>query len=141
MARLAVSFSVEGDVQVVSMLDSAQARARDLRTPMRAIGKMFLGVIDENYASRGKVWGRWKRRRASYPWPILEQSGQLRGNFYTKVGNSYVEIGNNDPRDIFKYHQSSRKRSSNLPRRVMMAVEEDQRRESMKILQEHVMGR
>lgn len=141
MARVSVSFSVEGDVEVVSMFEAARDRARDLRTPLRRIGEMMLKTIDKNYDTHGGVWGRWKRRKKSYPWPILEQTGQMRRSFYDKVGSDYVEIGNNDPRDIFKYHQSKAPRTSNLPRRVMMAIAEDQRRESMRILQEHIMGR
>lgn len=139
MARMQVSFSVEGDVQVVSMFDAARGRARNLRVPFRRIGDMMLGYIDDNYSTHGGVWGRWKRRAQSYPWPLLEQTGQMRDSFYKKVGRDYVELGNEDPRDIFKFHQSKRPRSSTLPRRIMMAVQEDQRREAMKILQEHVM--
>lgn len=141
MARLEVSFSIEGEEQVVSMMEAAQGRARNLRTPMKAIGTMMRGYIDDNYESHGGIWGRWPRRKQSYPWPLLEQTGRMKGSFYDKVASDSVTIGNDDSRGIFKYHQSSKPRSSGLPRRIMMAIEENQRREAMKILQEHVMGR
>lgn len=139
MARIDVSFSVEGDIEVISMFEAAGSRARNLRAPFRRVGEMMLGVIDQNFAGRGSVWGKWKRRlRAPLDGhPLLEDSGDMRTGFRDKVGRDYVELSNTQ--DQFKYHQSKRPRSTRLPRRIMMAVEEDQRREVMKILQEHVM--
>lgn len=140
MAQYGISFSIEGEVQVESMFEIAGKRVRNLRTPMAAIGKMMLSRIAQNYDSHGGLWGRWQRRKQSYPWPLLEQTGRMKGRFDDNVTSDSVTIGNTDSRDIFKYHQSAKPRSSNLPRRVMMAVEEDERRESVNILQEYIMG-
>lgn len=137
MAQLNVSFSVEGDDEVISMFDTAGRRVGNLKTPMRAIGKMMLGYIDQNYGSHGGLWGRWKPRKRSYPWLLLEKSGRMRGGFKANATSNAVEIGNSQ--SYFKYHQSKKPRSSNLPRRVMMAVQDQQRRETMKILQQYVM--
>lgn len=134
-----IDFSVEGDTQVISMLDAAEVRSKTLRRPFRLIAKYLLGEIDKNYEGRGRIWGKWKRRQRAPKdgHPLLEDTGEMRENFDDKVGNNYATIGNRS--DQFKFHQSKKPRKTRLPRRIMMAIEEDQRRESMKILQQHVM--
>jgi len=134
-----IDFSVEGDVEVTSMFDTANNRSKTLRAPFRKIAKYLLDEIDRNYEGRGRIWGKWKRRlRAPKDGhPLLEDTSAMRRNFDEKVGNTYATIGNRS--EQFKFHQSKKPRTTRLPRRIMMAIEEDQRRESMKILQKHVM--
>lgn len=134
-----IDFAVEGDTEVISMIDASGVRSKTLRRPFRFIADMMLGVIDNNYEGRGSVWGKWKRRlRAPKDGhPLLEDTKKMRESFNKKVGNNYMTIGNTT--DQFKYHQSKKPRKTRLPRRIMMAIEDDQRRESMKILQNHIM--
>lgn len=139
MARYDLSFDVEGDTEVVAMFETAGRRVRNLRVPFRKVGDMMLGVIEENYAGRGSVWGKWKRRlhAPADGHPLLEDSRAMRGGFDTNVGSDYVEIGNVE--NQFKFHQSKKPRSTRLPRRIMMAVRDNQRREAVRILQQYIM--
>jgi phage gpG-like protein len=137
MAQYQVSFEVEGDQEVVSMFEIAGRKVRNLSTPFQNIARMMLQDIDTNFAGRGSLWGRWKPRKRAYPWPILEQTGVMRGSFRSKVGRDYTEIGNVDPRDIFKYHQSKAPRQT-MPRRIMMAIGEKQRREAVRFIQRYI---
>lgn len=131
-----IDFGIEGDTEVTAMFDAAGVRSKTLRRPFRLIGEYFEERIQKNYSGRGSIWGKWKRRTRAYDHPLLEKTGEMRGSFKKKVGNSYVEITNTDRK--FKYHQSKKPRKR-LPRRVMMAVEHEEVTESMKILQRHVM--
>ena len=131
-----VDFGIEGDVEVSAMFDAAGVRSKTLRRPFRLIGEYFEERIQKNYGGRGSIWGKWVRRARAYDHPLLEDTGTMRDSFKKKVGNSYVEISNTDPK--FKYHQSKKPRKR-IPRRVMMAVEHAEVTESMKILQRHVM--
>jgi phage gpG-like protein len=134
-----IDFMVEGDVEVISMFELSAARSKNLRTPFRKIAKMLLDVIDQNFEGRGKIWGKWKRRLRAPDdgHPLLEDTGEMRNNFDDKVSSNSATIGNRS--DHFKFHQSKKPRKTRLARRVMMAIEDDQRRDSMKILQEYVM--
>lgn len=137
MANLAISFSVEGDDKVVAMFDTGRKRAGNLRGPMNAIGAYMLDEIDKNYGGRGSKWGKWRRRTRSYSHPLLELTGKMRGGFWKEATRDSVTIGNHEKK--FKFHQSSKPRKGNLPRRVMMEVADEQRRESVRILQKHIM--
>jgi phage gpG-like protein len=133
-----VDFGVEGDTEVIAMLNAASVRSKTLRRPFRLIGEYFEEQIDKNFGGRGSIWGKWKRRQRAPKdgHPLLEDSGKMRDNFKKKVGNTYVEIRNDSKQ--FPFHQSKKPRKTRLPRRVMMAVEKEQLTESMKILQKHV---
>lgn len=136
---LEIEFAVEGDTEVISVFDAINMRSKTLRRPFRKIAEYLLGEIGKNFEGRGAIWGKWKRRQRAPAdgHPLLEDTGEMRDSFDKKVGNSYATIGNKDPK--FKYHQSKKPRKTRLPRRIMMSIEEDQRREAMKILQQHVM--
>lgn len=137
MAQIGLTFSVEGDKEVVSMFDATGARASNLRRPMDAIGEYMLDEIDTNYSTRGGTWGRWRRRKKAYPHPLLEATRKMRSSFWKRSNRESVTVGNSDRK--FKYHQSKAPRSSNLPRRVMIAIAEQQRREAVRMLQRHIM--
>lgn len=137
MAKIDVSFSVEGVEVVRSMFEAAGRRAGNLRNAFTNISRYYRIEIDKNYVTQGALWGRWARRTRPYPWKLLYRSGKMASSFRYDVGSSSLVISN--PTDYFKYHQSSKPRRSALPRRIMMDVQEEQRQMVVKILQKHVM--
>ena len=140
MAQVQVSFEVEGNKEVAAMFDTAGKRAGNMREPMTRIRDMMLKTFDLNFASHGKVLGEpWKPRRIGRPWPMLERTGMMRNSFTGRVGGNFVELYNTQ--NYFKYHQSNKPRKSNLARRVMMKIDETRRRDIIKELQIHIMGK
>lgn len=139
MSEIRLDFSIEGVPQVAAMFDTAGRKAGNLRNAFSKISDFYRGEIVENYNTKGGIWGRWARRKKAYPWPLLSRTGTMAGNFAYDVGSRSLVISN--PTDYFKYHQSSKPRKSNLPRRVMFDIQDPQRAEAMRILQRHIMER
>lgn len=133
---LQLEFSVEGRKEVLRDLDTRGRKAKNLQAPLKESADYMMKVIDQNFDSHGGVWGKWKRRKKAYPWRMLEKTGAMRRGFCSRIYTKQAEISNLRP--YFKYHQSRQPRKY-LPRRVMMAIEEQQAREITRIFQRHIM--
>lgn len=133
-----LSFSVEGDVEVLSTFEGVKSNARNLKTTLEAVGEYMLQQIDENFDSRGGKWGKWKPRlRKPRHSSLLEDTGAMRSGFLSVANNTEVSIGNST--HYFKYHQSKKVRATKLPRRIMMDITENERREIVRIVQRNLM--
>ena len=127
-----IEFRVEGDKQLIRRFRGIRLAGKNWLPTMRRIGKdlteCFSGPVFE---TRGREIGEpWKERQKGYPWPILERSGKMRKGFKFKAGRVAVEIYN--IADYFKYHQSSKPRSTRLPRREMMKLDNKRKTKIMK---------
>lgn len=116
-------------------LDLRGRKAKNIQGSLKESADYMIKVIDQNFGSHGGVWGKWKRRKKAYPWQMLEKTGAMRRGFRSKVSPKQAEISNTQP--YFKYHQSRRPRKY-LPRRVMMAIEEQQAKEITRIFQRNI---
>lgn len=99
---ITLSASIEGVHDMSRQLLGIERRVGNLNEPMRQIGSEVMHSIDQNYESRGRLFGKWARRKKAYGWPILEKSGKMRGSFMSDVGKRHVIIYN--PTPYFKYH-------------------------------------
>ena len=94
--------------------------------------KDFFG--GEVFNTRGAAIGEpWKPTRN--PWPILEKTGKMRRGFVSKAESKRAEVWN--AVDYFKYHQSRAPRR-NLPRRVMMKLDEMRKQRIVKFFHESI---
>lgn len=122
---VALEATIEGETQLSRRLTGLATDLDDFSPAFDAIQVELLHSIDENYESRGGLFGTWPARKVDAPWPLLEKTGEMRGGFKGEIFHDYLEISN--PVPWFPYHQSNQPRQR-LPRRVMMAID-NQRKE------------
>ncbi|MDQ0825421.1 phage gpG-like protein [Arthrobacter sp. B2I5] len=142
-----VAFTFDGQEQMVNRLRSTARGVKDLSESMSTIG-LYLSHLyaGEVFASRGGVIGEpWARLSPDYAaekarkWPgrpPLMRTGKMQSNFRFESDANSARMYN--PTPYFKYHQSSDPRSSNLPRRVMMKIDDMRRREVLRIIQAEI---
>lgn len=139
MSGVGVTFEVEGADEVVAMFTDAGNRADDMRPPLQKSSSMMLKAFDLNFDSHGREFAEpWKRRQRDPGHPMLEDTGEMKHGFDRRYGADYVELYNHA--DHFKYHQSKKPRSTRLPRRIMMKIDEIRRRAILKYFHEYIMG-
>jgi len=129
-----LQFQIEGEKQLSRKLVGISVKARNWRPQMRKIGKYLVGVFSGPvFDTRGREIGEpWKKRKIPAPWPLLQRSGKMRRSFKSLPRMVSVEIMNTA--DYFKYHQSSKPRTSKLPRRVMMKIDSKRKEGIVKII-------
>ncbi len=127
--------TLEGEQQLSRRLGIIADGVEDFSPALENIDKELVHSIDQNFAQRGSLFGGWPARKDANPWPILENTGELRGGFVSAVKSDYLEIGNFVP--YFKYHQSNKPRA-HLPRRVMMMIDQERKVFINKAFQEYL---
>ncbi len=131
---IAITADIEGERQLSRRLLVVADGVGDFSRPFNKIKDRLLTTFDANFAARGSFFGGWAPRKKDYPWPILERSGTMRGNFEGEVSSDFLRISN--PTDYFKYHQSNRPRTTELPRRIMMKIDNERKQFIQKAMQE-----
>jgi len=145
MPNLEITFSIEGEVQLIRRLRDIERDLKDWTPEFKRIGNLLLKTFKHNFQTQGRTLGEpWKRlapstiaqkRRKGYPLTPLIATGKMRDSFKAGVGRFHVEISN--PVAYFPYHQSRRPRRK-LPRRVMMKIDEERKQLISKIFIEAV---
>lgn len=132
-----LQFEIEGEVQLSRRLLIAAEGVKTFDEPLENISKEVLRSFDENFDSRGSLFGGWAPRASTYKadWPLLEKSGDLRSGFDAAFTSQSVTFGNAIP--YFKYHQSKQARSK-LPRRVMMKLDQQRKNYIIKEFQKYL---
>ena len=134
-----LTIEVEGVEEVALMFDLTGQKAQDMRPTFSSVGDLMLKAFDMNFDSHGNEFGSpWKPRLKAYPWPMLEQTGRMKQGFDRRYGADYVELYNEEP--YFKYHQSSKARTTRLPRRIMMKIDQKRLDMIIKEFQNYIMG-
>ena len=139
MADVTLTFEVEGVEEVATMFRVADNKASNMSEPLQKSSGMMLKAFDMNFDSHGRTFGEpWKARQKNPGWPLLEHTGIMKHSFDSSLGSNFVVLFNRAP--WFKFHQSNKPRSTKLPRRVMMKVDEIRRRQIVKYFQEFFVG-
>jgi|SRR5579885_1723024 len=113
--------TIEGQTELQRYLLGVETAIKDWKPALEASAKELMKSFQLNFDARGGLFGGWAARKKSYPWPLLEKTGAMRGSFYQQITPDKLVIGNRAP--YFPYHQSNAPRTR-LPRRVMMAIDE-----------------
>lgn len=116
--------SIEGEQQLSRRLMVMSDGLNDFSEPLQASATELMHSFDTNFASEGQLFGGWEARKQDYPWPILQRTGFMKGNFQSDVGRDEAVLTN--PTDYFPYHQSNAPRTK-LPRRVMMKIDQERK--------------
>lgn len=132
---ITIQATVEGDIQLDRRLGYIAKAVDDFSSPLEASENSLMKSFDQNFASRGQLFGGWAPRKKLYDWPLLEETGETRHGFVGAVTKTSLVIGNTS--DKFAFHQSSKPRRV-LPRRVMMMIDAQRKREIQKHFQEFV---
>lgn len=126
---------LEGEVQLDRRLGFVAKEIDDFEPALDASANTLLKSFDTNFEARGKLYGGWAPRKVVADWPLLEKTGDMRGSFDKAVTRFQAVLFNTAPQ--FPYHQSNKPRNR-LPRRVMMMIDQQSRREIIKHFQEQV---
>lgn len=132
---ITITAEVEGDIQLDRRLGFIGKAIDDFSSPLEASENSLMKSFDENFSARGQLFGGWAPRKKLYDWPLLEQTGETREGFVGAVTRTQLVIGNTSEK--FPFHQSNKPRSK-LPRRVMMMIDAQRKREIQKHFQEFV---
>lgn len=125
-----LSFNIEGEQQVSRKLHGLANK--NLKRPFERVGRNLVEFYSSAvFDSQGSVIGeKWK---GGPQYHGLVRSGTMRKNFKHRATAQSLEVYN--PTEYFKYHQSNKSRKSNLPRRVMIKLDEPRRRMIVKEVQ------
>ena len=142
---LELSFTIEGDTQLLRRLQGIQKDFKDWTPEFKKIGDTLLKTFKENFGTAGSLLGEpWQplkpdtlvaKTRSGYPPDILIRTGKMRDSFKSMSGQYEVIVYN--PTPYFKYHQSNQPRRV-LPRRVMMKLDNKRKEIIVKTIQEAV---
>ena len=131
-----LTFEVEGEKQISAELGIIYDGIRDFSEPMEKAADIMFDGVDDNFNTRGSRFGGWAPRKDTKPHPLLEETGKMRRRMRKTSGKDFAMIDNPDPK--FPYHQSNQARKSNLPRRVMIMIDDRMRDEIFKAVQLYV---
>lgn len=115
-----LQMGLEGETQIDRILGITADGVKDFREPLEKSKVIILDRVQQNFDKRGTLFGGWKPRTKSYPWPLLEKTGKMRKSFKGEVSTNQLTVGNTD--DKFKYHQSNKSRTK-IPRRIMLQID------------------
>lgn len=138
---LVLEGNIEGEQQLSRRLGVIADGVADFSDPLEESSKLLLKTFDQNFTTKGATLGKpWRPRKAIYrkgaridTWPLLQKTGDMRESFVHAVTKTEAHIGNTS--DYFGYHQSNMPRTR-MPRRVMMRIDEQRRREIIRNFQQ-----
>lgn len=147
MSGIQVSWTIEGTTELARNLRGLTTSLKDFKKPLTAIAeslkKSFSGEV---FSTQGAVINaKWKRlspytvaqkARQGFPPDPLVRTGAMQRGFVSRVSSEQAVVGNS--MDYFKYHQSNKPRSGNLPRRVMMKLNENMKQMIVKEFQAYI---
>lgn len=143
MSSLQLSWSIEGEQQLSRVLRGVGAGIKDWTPAFKETADELVSVFSNDvFASEGrKIGEKWdplsprylaQKRADGYGGKgILERTGEMRKSFQKLFKADHAEVWNSAA--YFQYHQSKAPRRSNLPRRVMMKLAENQKQLVVKI--------
>lgn len=135
MPGFQLNIEIEGERQFSRRLLVAAEGLENFTRPLSSIGSELLQSFQVNFDQRGALFGGWDPPARDYGHPLLEDSGTMRDSFDSIVEAERVFLFNLTP--YFPYHQSKQARSK-IPRRVMMMINDDNRKMIVREFQEYV---
>ena len=147
MDNLQISWSIEGEKQLSRMLIGMENDLKDLTQPFSDSADYLKQTYSRDvFNTQGAAIGRkWKRlspatvaakARLGFSGGPLVRTGKMQNSFQSVVSSEQAVIRNTA--EYFKYHQSNQARSSRLPRRVMMALGNNQKAEIVRFFQAYI---
>lgn len=142
-AGFQLSINIEGEQVISRRLLGVAYNLESFGDPLEEINKELQHTFEVNFAGRGSIFGGWAERVPQYKggeridtWPLLEKSGDMAGSFDGVVTDTQLTVFNTDYK--FPYHQSKAPRTTNLPRRVMIGLDQERKQFIVKTFQKYV---
>ena len=143
MSGLKIEFEIEGEKQVSLALEDVEVKIVNFAPPLKKVRKYLLKIWQLNFQTNGKLLGKpWKKlkpatvKRKKGKGGILRDSGDMVRSFSGTVLKDSLVMKNSA--DQFAFHQSKQPRKSNLPRRIMMRINEQARQRILEIFNGYV---
>lgn len=129
-----VTIKVIGDKQFISKLEQVRGKLMEFTAAFAVLSRELTDYYGSKpFASEGGIYGdRWEalspiyaRQKAKmYPGRgILVRTGEMKRSFASTITPDALIIGNEAP--YFKYHQSTEEPRTKIPRRPVLAVNEE----------------
>lgn len=142
---LQLTWEIEGATELSRRLNFIGAGLSDWTPAFKRTANYLRSfAMSEVFETEGAVYGnKWAPLNPAYEafkaqkYPgkgILERTGKMRRGFVRDYGPDFAMVGNTVP--YFRYHQSRKDRTSNLPRRVMLKLDSERKEMIVKIFQE-----
>lgn len=142
-----LEWTLDGEKQLSRKLIGLQSDLKDYTKPFSDSAFYLKSIFSRDvFESQGAAIGeKWKRlspytvaqkaRTGLQEQPLIN-TGNMRASFVTRVSPDQAVIANTA--DYFKYHQSKDPRSSNLPRRVMMKLNDELKSQVVRYFQAYI---
>ena len=129
-----IQFSIDGEKQLSRRFRGMEIKGKNWKSTFKKIGQDLTGLFGGAvFTTRGSAIGeRWKPRADGSISSLLQKTGRMRRGFKFNAKGDSLKIYN--IMDYFQYHQSNRPRS-NLPRRVMMKIDNKRKSNIMREFQ------
>lgn len=145
-----LTWSIEGEQQLARNLRGINESMGDWGPAFRKTAKELKSVFaNDVFQTRGSAVGEnWpplkptylaEKRRQGFSGEPLVKTGKMQKSFKSIVKPDSATVFNSIV--YSKYHQSNKSRSSNLPRRVMMKLGQDQREMIVKVFHTHFINK
>ncbi len=145
-----LSWNIEGEQQLLRNLRGVSESMGDWTPAFRKTAKELKKIFaNDVFATKGKAidenWPPLKpqylaqKRKAGFTGGTLIRTGKMQKAFKSQFDPNSAVIWN--AVQYSKYHQSNKSRSSNLPRRVMLKLGNDQKAMVVKIFHTHFINK
>ena len=132
MKGFRILWRIEGVPELSRILMREYQKVTDFKVPLKKASVFILADVEQNFITEGGLVGGWEklkpptvkgRIRAGYggEHPILQQTGSLRRSFKAEVSARKAVVTSHGV-DYYKYHQSRKSRTTELPRRAMLVL-------------------
>ena len=131
-----IQFTLQGEKQLIRKFRGIKMAGRNWLPTMRLIGRDLTGLFSGAvFSTQGREIGEpWQKRQKPKSWPLLDKTGKMKRGFKYDAKRLSVKIYNIT--DYFVYHQSNQARSTKLPRRVMMKIDNKRKANIMRRFQQ-----
>ena len=135
------------DREVVKLLKQLEATGKDMSPVMRQIAGIMADAVEENFEKEGRP-ERWpplarstiKQREKQGHWPgkILQRTGSLASSVSSESDTHSASVGTNKRYDAIQQFGglAGRNKSSRIPARPFLALDEDDLKEIIEVLEE-----
>jgi len=133
MRNFRLRFFIEGVPELSRILKEEYRKVTNFKVPLKEASAFILADVERNFITEGGLVGGWEklkpptvkgRERAGYggKHPILQRTRSLRKSFYSQISKTKAVVTSRSP--YFAYHQSRKPRTTELPRRAMLELNE-----------------
>jgi len=132
MKNFRLKWTIEGVPELSRILIREYRKVTDFKVPLQKASKFILADVERNFVTEGQLVGGWQkltdatvagRLKAGFggEHPILQRTGALRRSFKAEISAKKAVVTSYGV-SYFKYHQSRKPRTTELPRRAMLVL-------------------